>query len=175
MAGRPAFKPTQKQKDAVYELAKKGFNEEQIAKRLKIAYSTFRIYKKHFSAYLEKGREDGLEITYTDVENAFYKKCLGYEYEEVKTKVISVNPLTGEKLQKPLEIERVVTTKHVPADVAAQIFFLVNRGAKRWKHIRAEEPRPDDKQTQIPIKTNIPKLDKPKEAEFTVVKESVNE
>src|SRR5690606_32983230 len=62
--------------------ARDGLTDEQIAKNLDVAYSTFRVYKDEFpalTAALQKGKDD-IDI---QVENALLKAALGYTFEEV--------------------------------------------------------------------------------------------
>ncbi len=97
--------------------ARDGLTDEQIAKNLNIAYSTFKEYKNKypaFSATLKRGKE----IVDYEVENALLKRALGYEYDEVTYE-------NGE------EVKRV--TKQVAPDTTAQIFWLKNRKADKWR------------------------------------------
>jgi len=112
--------------------ARNGLTDEQIAKNLGVAYSTFRKYKDEypaFSAALKKGKE----VVDIEVENALLKRALGYEYEEVKTLVEEVD---GKKKKK---VEKII--KHVPADVSAGIFWLRNRKGLVWSNRDAIEAK----------------------------------
>ena len=107
------------------EYASQGLTREQIAYNLGIDRATFfRWMQKHrdFSDAVKKGEE----LAISKVENALFKKALGYEYEEVKT-YISYNK-AGEVVRKREER----TKKHVPPDTTAMIFFLKNRSPDRW-------------------------------------------
>ena len=67
--------------------ARDGVIDANIAKKLGIAYSTFRLYKQNhlaLSATLQKGKE---VIDY-EVENALLKRALGYEYKEVTKELV---------------------------------------------------------------------------------------
>lgn len=113
--------------DKVLKWAKDGLSEKQIAKNLDIAYSTFREYKnKHsaLSALLKKGKENANK----EVENALFKKALGYEYEEV-TKELVTDENTGAQNLKVVKS----VTKIVHPDTTAMIFWLKNRMPDRWK------------------------------------------
>lgn len=97
--------------------ARDGLTDEQIAKNLNIAYSTFKEYKNKypaFSATLKRGKE----IVDYEVENALLKRALGYEYDEITYE-------NGE------EVKRV--TKQVAPDTTAQIFWLKNRKPDKWR------------------------------------------
>ena len=101
-----------------------GLTDEQIAKNLGIAYSTFREYKNKYSAFsavLKKGKE----IADIEVENALFKRAIGYKYKEV---IKEVKEIDGKKSTYIKEV-----TKEMPGDVGAQIFWLKNRKSSKWK------------------------------------------
>lgn len=56
------------------------------------------------------------------VENALLKRALGYDYEET----VTVELTGGRKQTRKM-------TKHMAADVTAQIFWLKNRRPDRWR------------------------------------------
>lgn len=101
--------------------ARDGLTDEQIAKNLGIAYSTFKEYKKKYSAFsatLKKGKE----VVDIQVENALLKRALGYEYEEVK-----------EEYECGELAKTTRTKKQIAPDVTAQIFWLKNRRPDKWR------------------------------------------
>lgn len=65
------------------------------------------------------------DIVDREVENALYKRAIGYEYEEI-TEEYEAGFLTKKK----------VVTKRQPPDVAAQIFWLKNKRPNDWKDKR---------------------------------------
>lgn len=103
--------------------ARNGLTDEQIAKNLGVAYSTFREYKKKYSA-LSAALKKGKEVIDFEVENALLKRALGYRYKEI-TKEFS--EATG-KLEVTKEVE-----KEVAPDTTAQIFWLKNRKPQEWR------------------------------------------
>lgn len=112
--------------------ARDGLIDEQIAKNLGIAYSTFKDYKnKHsaFSAALKKGKE----VVDFEVENALLKRALGYKYSEVTQEPVEV----GEGITM-LQTTKIVT-KHAPPDTTAQIFWLKNRKPDKWRDRPTED------------------------------------
>ena len=107
-----------------------GLTDEQISKNLGIAYSTFREYKNKYSAFsavLKKGKE----VADIEVENALFKRAIGYKYKEVIKEVKEVDG------KKTTYIKEVI--KEMPGDVAAQIFWLKNRKSSKWKDKRENE------------------------------------
>lgn len=97
--------------------ARDGLTDEQIAKNMGIATSTFYEWKKkekEFSESLKKGKE----VVDFEVENALLKRALGYEYEEETYE----NGILTKKVKK-----------QVAPDTTAQIFWLKNRQVKKWR------------------------------------------
>ena len=87
--------------------ARDGLSDEQIADKMGIALSTFYDWRKKFSEFSEALKKSK-DIADIRVENALYKRALGYTVEEVRIK-----EEYGE------ESERVTTIKRVPPDVGA--------------------------------------------------------
>ncbi len=101
--------------------ARDGLTDEQIAKNIGIATSTFYEWKKkklEFSNALKKGKE----VIDFEVENALLKKALGY--------TITLNK---QKVTKDGDVIDITEEVHVPPDTTAQIFWLKNRKPNNWK------------------------------------------
>lgn len=101
-----------------------GLTDEQIFKNLGISRDTFYKYKEKytdFSDALKKGKE----IADIEVENALFKRAIGYKYKEV---IKEVKEIDGKKSTYVKEVE-----KEMPGDVGAQIFWLKNRKSNKWK------------------------------------------
>lgn len=99
-----------------------GLTEEQIAKRLGIAMSTFSEYKLKYPELMEalkKGREELIE----ELEDSLYKKALGYDYTETK-----------EEYEGNVLVKKVKMVKHVSPDTAALVFALKNLAPNKWKN-----------------------------------------
>lgn len=139
--------------------ARNGLIDEQIARNLDVAVSTFNNYKKQFPELMESLKK-GKEVVDIEVENALLKRALGYEYTEKKYGTV---PMSDEeyyakqqavvqrfKLDNPeatIEEIRVVElgvskyksvlfeekTKEVVPDTTAQIFWLKNRKPDKWR------------------------------------------
>ena len=111
--------------------ARDGLIDEQIAKNLGVAYSTFRRYRDEHKA-LSAALKNGKEVVDRQVENALLKRALGYKFEEVtKEREFRKDPETGESIEVMAEVKRV--TKEVQPDTTAQIFWLKNRRPDRWR------------------------------------------
>ncbi len=112
--------------------ARDGLTDEQIAHNMGCNVRTLYVWKKEYPQ-IEQALKTGKEVVDIQVENALFKRAIGYDYEEVKT-IIETLP-GGEKRQRA---ER--TRKHVPGDTTAQIFWLKNRKQIEWR---------DRKETQL--------------------------
>ena len=101
-----------------------GLTDEQIFKNLGISKDTFYKYKDKytdFSDALKKGKE----VADIEVENALFKRAIGYRYKE---KIKEVKEIDGKKTVFIKEVE-----KEMPGDIGAQIFWLKNRKSSKWK------------------------------------------
>jgi hypothetical protein len=113
-----------------------GLSEKEISAMLGLAYSTFREYKKAYSALSETlaiGKIKRQEAN-SKVEQALYMKAIGYNYTEEKEIKLKETYYDDEGRACSNErVEVVKLKKHSPADVAAQKFWLTNRNKGEWK------------------------------------------
>lgn len=107
--------------------ARDGLTDEQIARNIGVALSTFMTYKNKYPE-LSEALKRNKAVADREVENALFKRAVGYTYEEV-TKELKHDTSTGEC---KLVVTKVVT-KEVQPDVTAQIFWLKNRKPKEWR------------------------------------------
>ena len=98
-----------------------GATDKEIAEFFSVSEQTLNSWKKKFPQFLESLKK-GKEVIDRKVEKCLLKRALGYTYEEVRDKY------EGDILK-----ERTVTTREIPGDVAAQIFWLKNRKPDIWK------------------------------------------
>lgn len=123
----------------IEDWVRNGATDEEVAKRLGIAYSTLREYKNEFSAFsavLKKSKE------YVDaqVENALLKRALGYDFQEI-TKEFKNGELVPTKIVK----------KHIAPDIKAQIFWLKNRRPEQWSDKPMQGKDKGDKSVNITL------------------------
>lgn len=107
--------------------ARDGLSEEQIARNMGCAYSTFRAWRDKYpalSAVLKKGRE----VVVRELENALIKRAKGYEVEET-TEELKWNQAT--RKQELMITKR--TTKHIAPDTGALAFALKNYAPDKWR------------------------------------------
>lgn len=114
--------------------ARDGLTNEQIAKNIGINKDTLYEWKNKYSDFndaLKKGKE----VADRMVENALFKRAIGYSYKET-TKEIS-------KVTGKLVVTKEVTKEVVP-DTTAQIFWLKNRKTAEWRDRRNNDEYVND-------------------------------
>lgn len=119
--------------DRIEKWAKEGATAKDIAKKLKIAYSTLRKYidlgqdgDGRYTA-LSDAFARGCAVSDDAIETALFKRACGYQFEEVTTE---------EKLDRDGKVH-VLTKKvmrDVPPDPTSAMFWLTNRRPDRWKY-----------------------------------------
>lgn len=99
-----------------------GLTEEQICKNLGVGHSAFNVYKKQYPE-LAEALKKGKEVAITEVENALFKRALGFTYEETKVSIRMVDGVETKFTEK--------NTKYQPPDVAACSILLKNKDKER--------------------------------------------
>lgn len=113
--------------------ARDGLTDEQIAEKLDISVASFYNYKNEHLEFLESLKK-GKEVADYEVENALFKKALGYNAKVKKAfKVKEVLYENGKRLKETERIEYAEDEVHIPADTTAQIFWLKNRKPNTWR------------------------------------------
>lgn len=130
--GRPTLYRQEMCND-VEQWAKMGIVNHEIAKRLNISEATLYEWKDKYIEFSESFKK-GNDYRHQNVINALYKRAMGYQYDEITQERIV--PDAGENGKQP-ETELVVTkrvTKQQAPDVAAAIFYLINRVPEEWRN-----------------------------------------
>ena len=101
--------------------ARDGLIEKQIAVNMGVSIRTLINWKGRFSE-LAKALSCGKEVADRQVENALYKRALGYWVTETETTTFPDGTTkTTEKC------------RHIVPDTTAQIFWLKNRKPDQWR------------------------------------------
>ena len=104
--------------------ARDGLTDVQIAHNLGISRSTLYKWKREYPEFAEAVKR-GKEVVDREVENALFRRAVGYSYPEEK---VFLGP-GG----KPVIVQ---TTKYYPPDPTAMIFWLKNRKPAEWRDKR---------------------------------------
>lgn len=114
--------------------ARDGLTYEQIARNCGISLSTLKDWRERFSA-ISTALKKGKAVVDIMVENALYKRAMGYTFEEVVHERTCVGKDDdGLPIYEMVETKR--ATKEVQPDVTAQIFWLKNRKPAEWRDKR---------------------------------------
>lgn len=113
--------------------ARDGLTLEQIAHNIGCSLSTLFDWRERFPA-ISEALKKGREVVDIEVENALYKRAVGYSYNETIREMVK-DPETGEQA---LRVTKVIT-KHVQPDTTAQIYWLKNRRPDRWRDHPVDE------------------------------------
>jgi len=139
VVGKPLVKYNKELYPLLIEsLLQNGLTIQQVCQRIRIGASTFHIWKRKYPEVAEAVKR-GKSPVDEKVVAALYKSAIGHTYEEVITepKQLSVEEIKERaKMENPPPIPMVkkkVTTKYIPPNIIAQIFWLKNRKSDEWK------------------------------------------
>lgn len=121
-----------------------GFTDQQVAKKLNIAYSTLTKYKASDSEVSEALRA-GKEFADYEVENALFKKAKGYDV--ITQKAIKCKEIYYDDKNRRCERETVKVVDvcvHVPPDTMAATIYLNNRLPDKYRR-NANKEKLDEK------------------------------
>jgi transcriptional regulator with XRE-family HTH domain len=125
--------------------ARNGLTYEQIAHNMGITRNTLNEWRNRYQA-IDDALKRTREIVDLEVENALYKRAMGYDYdEEIYQRKVDKNTC-----EENLELIKKVT-KHVPPDTTAQIFWLKNRKPEEWRDKREVAVEADENTTGIAL------------------------
>lgn len=142
--------------------ARDGLIDEEIAKKMNINPTTLYNYKKKYPQIVE-ALQKGKELVDIEVENALFKKALGYTVTVQKAFKLKdvIYGENGKKISEKERIEYAEEEVHIPADTTAQIFWLKNRKKAQWRD-------------KVEVETNDDELNKVKELISKISNEANN-
>lgn len=144
--------------DKIAQWAEKGATQKEIANKLNLAESTFKLYLSR-GATGEEPYSD-LSACFTQacvvpddqVEASMFKLCLGYNAQVAKTFKVKESIFDEETGKKIREVEKLVTAfdeVHIPANVTAQMFWLANRRSNKWQYKPQTSENGDEDNTGV--------------------------
>ena len=150
--------------EQVAEWTKQGAGKKEIAEKLGVSYSAFRRYcdlgdegDARYMA-LSSAIRAAAEKPDGEVEAALYRKCIGYNAKvkkHYKLKRIEHDPVTGRKVSEREELVEAEDEVHVPADTAAQMFYLANRCPEKWRYKPESIQGPEEDDTGVVILSEV--------------------
>ena len=105
-------------------MCRDGARDSDICEYIGISYTTFYKWISKYPEFAE-AIKNGKEVVDRKVENALLKRCLGYDYVEVKKNKKGETVIREEKVKK-----------YMPPDVTACAIWLNNRKPDEWKRNR---------------------------------------
>lgn len=115
--GQKQYQPDMPQR--AYKLCLLGLTNEQLATAFGVRMPTIEYWLAHKPEFRE-AVENGRRVADSNVAESLYIKATGFHYTEKQVKV------TGD------DKEVTTTTKYLPPDAKAAIFWLKNRDRERW-------------------------------------------
>lgn len=114
---------TDKVRDIIKTLSRKGFTDAEMAKIVGITERTLNNWKNRHPKFFQSLKEWKKKPD-KEVERSLFERAMGYEHPEDK-----IFNHGGEALIVP-------TTKHYPPDTTAIIFWLKNRQPDKWRDVK---------------------------------------
>ncbi len=137
-----AGRPTKYKKEYIEEakeLSLLGYDAVRLAKHFGVHSSTFEEWKAKHEEFREAIQEAKDRYDSAQVENSLLKRAVtGYKITEVKVE----EDQEGRK-------KTTKTTREVPADTRAQMYWLNNRNPNRWKNKSKVEVEVNDSPLSI--------------------------
>lgn len=114
--------------------ARDGLTNAQIAHNMDITEKTLYEWCNKFSEF-SNALKRNKEVVDIEVENALFKKALGYNVKVKKTFKVKeiIYSESGKKIKEVEKLEVGEDEVHIPADTTAQIFWLKNRKPESWR------------------------------------------
>lgn len=106
--------------------ARMGLTDEQIAKNMGVNKTTLYDWIKKFPDISNSIKKGKAPIDF-EVENALFKRAIGYEYEEIET---IIEEIDGKQRKRIKKIKKVALP-----ETSAMIFWLKNRKPEQWRKL----------------------------------------
>lgn len=118
-----------------------GLSLEEIAKRCGVSVQTLSRWAKKNSD-LGQVLAQTAEVSDRMVEEMLYQAAVGYwidQQKQMKCKQVEYDPDTGKKVREWEEMVPVKETKHIPPNLTALQFWLMNRKPGVWQKNKQEK------------------------------------
>lgn len=128
--------------EKIVSLYEEGKTDDQVAEIIGVSVRTLFNWKAKHPEFVQSIRESK-QAADELVEASLFSRALGYSFEEEKI-----------FCTKDGEIVRAKTIRHIPPDVKAQIFWLMNRQRDQWSVLNPNGPADKSNKEQ----SNAPKV-----------------
>lgn len=118
-----------------------GLTQEQIATKIGIHRATLLVWRKNFPS-INKAFKKTRDMVDTEVENALFKRAIGYNIFLKKPMKIKTDKFAEEIVYVDEEI-------HINGDVGAQVFWLSNRKPEVWQNTQKNAISLDEGTSQV--------------------------
>lgn len=122
--------------------AREGLSDVQIAEKMRISLTTYYDWQNKYpelSEAIKKGKAPVDDM----VENALFKRAVGYQYIETTTDFELIDTGQVDDDGKPVMEKKIKSVrsvkKEMAPDVGAAAFWLKNRRPDRWREKREEQ------------------------------------
>ena len=122
--------------------AREGLSDVQIAEKMRISLTTYYDWQNkspELSEAIKKGKAPVDDM----VENALFKRAVGYSYVETTTDFELIDTGKVDEDGKPVMEKKIKSVrsvkKEMAPDVGAAAFWLKNRRPDRWREKREEQ------------------------------------
>lgn len=136
--------------------ARDGLSNEEISQKMGISRETLHQWCKRYPDIADTLKK-GKEIPDAEVENALFKKAIGYNVKVQKTfkiRTVEFDEVTGKKVREYEELKTGYDEVHVAADTTAQIYWLKNRLPKKWRD-KINLELGNDKKEEFEVKITV--------------------
>lgn len=124
--------------------ARDGLSDIQIAQNIGISDRTLYRWKKEYGQICQSLKK-GKEVADYQVENALFKRALGYTIE-----------IKEQKIDKYGCVHDLVKDVHIPPDTGAIAFWLKNRKPDKWRE-KQDKPQANNDEEGVIIIDDLPK------------------
>ena len=134
--GRPSSYRSEYAVQAKRIVSTMGCSNPELAQALGISRSSVEKWMRDFPDFKSAVKEGRDAYDTRRVERTCLERALGFEYEEVTTKQITIKQGKGEDAVELPATETTRTKKFLPGDRTLLMFWLQNRQADRWKNVQ---------------------------------------
>lgn len=142
---------------------RRGISVADICDNIGVSRSAFDKWVNKYPE-LRQAVESGREVSDLKVENAMFKRAIGYSYWEItkeRKMIKKIDPETGDEKIIHVMIPTKKVLKHVIPDVNAQQYWLENRMSNQWR--RKPKDELDENETNSQILSIVALLTNPQE------------